>query len=76
MYVSATNQGPTATIDSAKSGRVGGGGGGCTFIWVIHTVGVLSIRKIRATSKNEQKIQKNDGKRKTDLRKSSFSDVI
>ena len=26
MYVSATNQGPTATIDSAMSVRVGGGG--------------------------------------------------
>ena len=28
MYVSATNQGLTATIDSAMSGRVGGGGVG------------------------------------------------
>ena len=26
MYMSATNQGPTATIDSAMSVRVGGGG--------------------------------------------------
>ena len=25
MYLSATNQGPTATINSAMSGRVGGG---------------------------------------------------
>ena len=39
--MSATNQGPTATIDSAMSVRVGGGG---TFIWVIHTMGVLSIK--------------------------------
>ena len=51
MYLSATNQGPTATIKSAMSGRVGGGGGGYTFIWVIHTVGVLSIRKIRTNKK-------------------------
>ena len=42
MYVSATNQGLTATIDSAMSGRVVGGGD-CVFIVLIHTVGVLSI---------------------------------
>ena len=51
MYVSATNQGPTATINSAMSGRVGGEGGGYTFIWVIHTVGVLIIIIIRTTNK-------------------------
>ena len=70
MYVSATNQGPTATIDSAKSGRVGGGGG-CTFIWVIHTVGVLSIRKIRTTNK-----QKTIVSERRSSEKIAFTDMI
>ena len=65
MYLSATNQGPTATINSAMSGRVGGGG-----ILHIH-MGDTYFGGAEYTQIKNNK-QKNDSKRKTELRKDSF----